>query len=91
MKAKLGCVIQGNVRLKPQALRSSIKVRHGDAVTEHVMNPVQLARLRRYLQLRAKEPLILAIARSEKNTMLAEANGAPVGIGGNVMNSESRQ
>ena len=74
-------VLHGDGVLDLQAPGFSGKIRNRNAIVEDVVNPAKPVRTGRNLEARLEKPLIVAVARAEHHSVLAQAHGRCIGIG----------
>jgi hypothetical protein len=65
-------MLQGDHAVESKPSRRAIEIRDRDGVVEHIMQPVQIRRLRRDVQARPDEAEIMAFARAEHHPMLTQ-------------------
>src|SRR5262249_42964099 len=61
-----------------------------DRVAEHVMNPAQRHRLGGNIEAAVEPAQVMAVARTQDDTVVAERHGAGVAVFGLVVNPEQR-
>jgi hypothetical protein len=79
-------MIKPDLAFESQFARLAPKARNGDTISERVMDPAQLRRLGRDLNLRVEELLIVTVARPEHHAVFAERHRLLVAIGRDVAN-----
>src|SRR4051794_6794989 len=83
-------VFEPNDRFECQCPCRCREVDQGQAIAEHVVDPPDLGRTRRYLQSAFQQTLIKAVPRPEHELMRARPHGLPVPVRRRVMNGVNR-
>ena len=83
-------MLQRHRAFEAQFGRGSLKSGDGDGVIERIVQPAQVARLRRDDQLGPDQPQVVAFARPEHHAMFAQADGLTVAVDGGVAHREKR-
>ena len=82
--------LDANVRFEHQGVVPTGKARDADTVAERIVGEAQARRLRRDLERRGEQPLVMPLARREHHAMLAERHRLAVAVGGDVADAVDR-
>src|SRR4051794_35992505 len=83
-------VIKADPAIEAEFLGSTREPRDGDAVPEHVVHPMQGRRFGHDGDRGFDQPLIVAVARPERDPMLAERNRLAITVGRDMADGEDR-
>lgn len=86
----LGSMVEFDEGVEPEFRRRRIEVDQGDAIAEDVVDPSDLAWLRRDVQSAFEKSLVKAVSRTKHESMDAGLNRILVPIGRGVLDREYR-
>src|SRR5215211_2480120 len=72
---------QADLAFEAQLAAPPREARCRNAVSEHVMHPTEVSRVRRDGELGLDQPLVVAVARAKHHAMLAKGDRLPVAVG----------
>ena len=81
-------VVESDRTVEAQFRRAAGKPRQRDAISEYVVNPAQVGRLRGNDEIGVEQPLVVAVPRPQHHAVLAERHRLLVPVGRHMMDGE---